>query len=87
MINTHQRQVEPPLLEDVSFLNKIMTPPVPAESKKSEFADADMTATKDAKSKLARRRSMPTGVVEGTTLDVRIWDWSTRMSFPTTILV
>jgi len=29
---------------------------------------------------------MPGGVMEETTLDVRIWDWSTRMSFANTIL-
>jgi len=43
-------------------------------------------ATNDPKSKPARRRSMPSGVMEETTLDVRIWDWSTRVSYANTIL-
>ena len=55
-------------------------------SEKSGSADANIMATKDANSKPARRRSMPGGTVEETTLDVRIWDWSTRMSFANTIL-
>jgi len=55
-------------------------------NEESESAGANMTAAKDATSRPAHRRSMPGGIMEETTLDVRIWDWSTRVSFATTIL-
>jgi hypothetical protein len=42
--------------------------------------------TNDLSAKFARRRSMPSGITEGTPLDVRIWDWSTRVSYANTIL-
>lgn len=44
----------------------------PRGMKKSESADADMTATKDAETKPGCRRSMPGGIMEETTFDVRI---------------
>jgi hypothetical protein len=53
----------------------------------TEYAVPDLAATaNDPKAKPARRRSMPGGVMEETSLDVRIWDWSTRVSYANTIL-
>jgi hypothetical protein len=55
----------------------------------TESAERILPATtNDSNAKAARRRSMPSGNLEETTrdLDVRIWDWSRRVSYATTIL-
>jgi hypothetical protein len=53
----------------------------------TESAEPNLpAAANDPNAKPARRRSMPSGIMEETTLDVRIRDWSARVSYATTIL-
>src|SRR5712671_3188349 len=59
--------------------------PSPRNDKASSADARSLTPTKDSKSKSARRRSMPGDVAEENALDVRIWDWSTRVSNLTTV--
>jgi hypothetical protein len=49
-------------------------------------ADPSLNVADGVKPKPARRRSMSGGVVEETALDVRIWDWSTRVHRATSFL-
>ncbi|KAH9981705.1 hypothetical protein BJV74DRAFT_75084 [Russula compacta] len=82
------RDQHPPLSSSSSsrkafhYPTRLWRRPSPRNEKTSS-ADSSLST---ARSKPARRRSLSGGVVEETALDVRIWDWSTRVSNATTIL-